>query len=62
MFRIYRENCNKSFGKKENYRHEDRARTRECEYGGGARVNDSVAALSNVHGCPEKHLRKEMMR
>ena len=47
---------------KKNYRHEDRARTRECEYGGGARVNDSVAALSNVHGCPEKHLRREMMR
>ena len=64
MFRIYRENCNKSFGK------EKRIIDMRTELGqgsvsvvvGGARVNDSVAALSNVHGCPEKHLRKKMMR
>ena len=30
--------------------------------GDGARVNDSAATLGNVHGCPEKHLRREMMR
>ena len=67
MFRIYRENCNKSFGKKGTIDMRTELGQGSVSMvvgwwrGGSARVNDSVA-LSNVHGCPEKHLRKKMMR